>query len=93
MYAHLKGEYVPWGLKSEKYARNAESRIIDGPLTGQPDHEYDNPLKSGRTYDDVDKKNWPKRSSPDLGEFSPPEELNFIRIFWIFEESTKKTSW
>ncbi len=40
----------------KKYFKNAESRIIDGHLSDQPDREHGNPLKPDRTLDDVGKK-------------------------------------
>lgn len=40
-----------------KCTENAESQIIDSPLSNQPDREHDNPLKPDWTCDDVGKKN------------------------------------
>ena len=45
---------------------------MEGRFSDQLDREHGNPLKSVRTRDDVDKKTWPWRSSPDFGEFPLP---------------------
>ncbi len=35
----------------KKYFKNAESPIIDGPLSEQPDREHGNPIKPNRNRD------------------------------------------
>lgn len=59
--------------------KNVESRIINGPLSYQPDCERDNPFKPDRTRDDVAKQIWLMRSSSDFGEFPHPEGVDFPR--------------
>ena len=74
---HLnRGIRIVRAKHARKYTENAESQIINGPLSDQPDCDHSNALKSNWTRDDVGKRLGPC----DRNEISANFGINFLQF-------------